>query len=372
MKLKYALCVFLLLSGCGFDILPSNKIEYKSAGKLPSLEVPPDLTRPGRDERYAIPEMNPTGSATYSAYNADKSNKQQRTTDNSVLPYANKVRLQRAGSERWLVIDEPPEKVWPAVKEFWMENGFLLKVEMPDVGVMETDWAENRAKIADDPIRNVLGKMLDQLWSTGERDKYRTRLERTADGRGTEVYISHRGMVEEFAPGSTERTIWQPRAPDPELEAEFLRRLMVRLGVEDTQARSLLTATPAQSRSKLISVDGGVSALAVEEPFDRAWRRVGLALDRVGFTVEDRDRSKGAYYVRYVDPKTDDKQSDGILSKLAFWRSDDKDINKAAQYRVQVREVKGVSQISVLNKDGQPENSETGRKILTLLQEQLK
>ncbi|HKO88952.1 MAG TPA: outer membrane protein assembly factor BamC [Burkholderiales bacterium] len=371
MKLKYALCAVAVLSGCSFgDLLPSNKIEYKSAGKAPSLEVPPDLTRPGRDDRYAIPDISPTGSATFSAYNADRSNR-PRTANNDVLPYANKIRMQRAGGERWLVIDEPPEKVWTAVKEFWMENGFLLTVEMPDVGVMETDWAENRAKIVDDPIRRTLGKALDQLWSTGERDKYRTRLERAQDGRSTEVYISHRGMIEEFVPGNTERTVWQPRAPDPELEAEFLRRLMVRLGVEDSQARTLLTAAPAQSRSKLINIDGG-SALSVDEPFDRAWRRVGLALDRVGFTVEDRDRSKGTYYVRYVDPRTDEKKSDGILSKLAFWRSDDKGINKAAQYRVQVREDKGVSQVSVLDKDGKPENSDSARKILSLLQEQLK
>ncbi|HKY01357.1 MAG TPA: outer membrane protein assembly factor BamC, partial [Burkholderiales bacterium] len=288
-----------------------------------------------------------------------------------VLPYAAKVRMQRAGGERWLVVDESPDKVWAAVKEFWMENGFLLKLEMPDVGVMETDWAENRAKIADDPIRNVLGKVLDQLWSTGERDKYRTRLERTPDGRSTEIYISHRGMIEEFVPGSTDRTVWQPRPPDPELEAEFLRRLMVRLGVEEGQARSLLATAPAQSRSKLVNVDG-TSALAVPEPFDRAWRRVGLALDRVGFTVEDRDRSKGTYFVRYVDPQTDEKKPDGFLSKLAFWRSDDKEVNKAAQYRVVVRETKDVSHITVLNKDGQPENSATTTKILNLLQEQIK
>ena len=377
MKLNYALGVLAisLLTACSSfnDILPENKIEYKSAGKLPTLEVPPDLTRPGKDDRYAIPDGGtPSGSATFSSYNAERGNRPANASaSNDVLPYAAKVRMQRAGGERWLVVDESPDKVWAAVKEFWMENGFLLKLEMPDVGVMETDWAENRAKIADDPIRNVLGKVLDQLWSTGERDKYRTRLERTPDGRSTEIYISHRGMIEEFVPGSTDRTVWQPRPPDPELEAEFLRRLMVRLGVEEGQARSLLATAPAQSRSKLVNVDG-TSALAVPEPFDRAWRRVGLALDRVGFTVEDRDRSKGTYFVRYVDPQTDEKKPDGFLSKLAFWRSDDKEVNKAAQYRVVVRETKDVSHITVLNKDGQPENSATTTKILNLLQEQIK
>jgi outer membrane protein assembly factor BamC len=375
MKLIYApaLCA-LLLAGCSFDdILPENKIEYKSAGKAPSLEVPPDLVRPGSDDRYAVPDVSPTG-ITATQYQAQLKGGPVRSGTDAVLPYAEKVRMQRAGGERWLVIDEAPERVWPAVKEFWLENGFLLKVEMPDVGVMETDWAENRAKIAEDPIRKTLGKVLDQLWSTGERDKYRTRLERSADGRSTEIYISHRGMVEEFVPGSNEsRTIWQARPPDPELEAEFLRRLMVRLGVDDTRAKSLLTAAPAQSRTKLVSLEGGASALAMQEPFDRAWRRVGLALDRVGFTVEDRDRSKGTYFVRYIDPQTDEKKSDsGFLSKLIFWRSDEKTINKAEQYRVQVREASGSSQVVVMNNTGQPDNSPTSRKILSLLQEQLR
>jgi outer membrane protein assembly factor BamC len=264
------------------------------------------------------------------------------------------------------------------VKEFWQESGFLLRVEMPDVGVMETDWAENRAKIPQDPIRNLLGKVLDTAYSTGERDKFRTRLERGAEPNTTEVYISHRGMVEVITTttvgqGGYDNTVWQPRAPDPELEAEFLRKLMVRLGVEEERAKTMAVTDRSVERAKLSKTAAGVGMLDLSEPFDRAWRRVGLALDRVGFTVEDRDRSKGYYFVRYADPAQEGvKKNDGILSKLAFWRSDDKPA-PTAQYRVLVSEQNAdLTRVEVLNKEGKPESSQTSSKILSLLYDQLK
>ncbi len=361
-----------LAAGCTFDF--DRKVEYKSAGKLPPLEVPPDLTRPGRDDRYAVPDINPSGSATYSQYSAERQGG-RASASTEVLPVSDAVRLARDGDTRYLVVREAPEKVWPVLREFWQENGFLLKIEMPDAGVMETDWAENRAKIPQDPIRNVLGKYLDQIYSSGERDKFRTRLERAAGGN-TEIYISHRGMVEQIVNSRQgtgfDGTVWQPRPADPELEAEFLRRLMVKLGVDDAKAKAQVAArSPRDERAKLVSAADGATLLNVAEPFDRAWRRVGLALDRVGFTVEDRDRSKGVYFVRYVDPATDNKKNEGLLSKLAFWRTDEP--VKAVQYQVTVKEgAADDSQVRVFGKDGQPDATGASKKILSLLYDQLK
>lgn len=368
--------LFALLAGCSSmpDILQGEKIKYKGAGQLPSLEIPPDLTSPSRDDRYAVPDVNPHGSATLSTYNAERSGA-IRAGSTELLPNVAKVRIERAGTQRWLVVPEAPEKVWPVVREFWQGLGFLVKTELPEVGVMETDWAENRAKIADDPIRNLLGKVIDAVYSTGERDKFRTRLERGADPGTTEIYISHRGMVEVYKTEGKDSTIWQPRPADPELEAEFLRRLMVRFGVEDARAKAQLVNNDLKTeRAKLVRGGGGGDSLELTDSFDRAWRRVGLALDRVGFTVEDRDRSKGYYFVRYVDPQIDGQKNPekkGFLSKLAFWRSDKSEI-KAEQYRVMVKEATNVSEVRVQNKDGQQDNSDTGRRILSLLHDQLK
>ena len=290
-----------------------------------------------------------------------------------------KVRVERNGNQRWLVVPETPEKVWPMVKEFWQESGFLIKVEVPEAGVMETDWAENRAKIPDDMIRNWLGKIIDGAYSTAERDKFRTRLERGSEPGSTEIYISHRGVIEVFNTPGYDSTIWQPRPADTELEAEFLRRLMVRFGVDTVRAKAqVVTVESKVERAKLVRGGSGAGAgagtLELAETFDRAWRRVGLALDRVGFTVEDRDRTKGYYFVRYVDPKFDAQQSPenkGFLSKLAFWKSDRPTIT-TEQYRVMVKGADSVSRVQVLNKDGNQDNSDTGRRILTLLHEQLK
>ena len=376
-RIVVVLAVPALLAGCSMfgEMFEGKKVDYKSAGKLPTLEVPPDLTRPGRDERYAMPDTNPSGTATFSQYNAERQGVRS-TASSAVLPTAENMRVVRDGSHRYLQVNEQPDKLWPVVREFWQENGFLLTVDMPDAGVMETDWAENRAKLPQDAIRNALGKLLEQVYSTGERDKFRTRLERSPDGKSTEIFISHRGMVEQLTgrSGQYDSSMWQPRPPDPELEAEFLSRLMVKLGAEDQRSRAQLAARGGrEERAKLVTA-GGAQTLDVKEPFDRAWRRVGLALDRVGFTVEDRDRSKGIYYVRYVDPSKDGgaNSGGGFLSKLAFWRSNSNEPNKAEQYRVLVQQGGEASQVKVLNKDGQPDTGSTSKRILSLLYDQLK
>ena len=356
------------------DILSSAKVDYKSAGQLPTLEIPPDLTTPARDNRYVVPESGKAGT-TLSAYDSQRGS-QPRGGAVAVLPSVENMRIERSGSQRWLVVSESSEKLWPVVKEFWQEAGFLVTLELPDAGVMETDWAENRAKLPLDFIREALGKLLDQAYSTAERDKFRTRLERAADG-STEVYVSHRGMIEVYTSqqghtGGTVATAWQPRPPDPELEAEFLRRLMVRLGAKEERAKELLASAPQGLRASLTKQPDGGDLLQVTEPFDRAWRRVGLALDRVGFTVEDRDRQKGLYFVRYADPDREmAKEKPGLLSRLAFWKSDDKSI-KAEQFQVLVKAISDNSQVQVLGKDGLVDKSKTSQRILSLLHEQLK
>jgi len=367
----------LALGGCTWsnDLLEGKKIDYKSAGSLPPLEVPPDLTTPARDNRYIVPETGKSA-ATLSGYQAERAQQQGKPVGNAtVLPAVEKMRIERAGDQRWLVVSESPDKLWPLVKEFWQENGFLIAMDVPEAGVLETDWAENRAKIPQDVIRATLGKLLDSVYSTAERDKFRTRLERSTDG-STEIYISHRGMVEVYTTEYRDNTRWQPRPTDPGLEAEFLRRLMVRLGAQEEKAKEVAATTASQpARAAIKKGLDGNEQLEVFEPFDRTWRRVGLALDRVGFTVEDRDRQKGQYFVRYADPEAElnkkNPNKPGLLDRLAFWRSDDPKV-KAEQYRVQVTPAASNSEVHVLNKDGAPENSQTSRRILTLLQEQLR
>jgi outer membrane protein assembly factor BamC len=372
--LPFLLLAALFAGGCTMS-LESKKIDYKSAGKLPPLEIPPDLTQPARDDRYAVPDLNPKGSATYSVYSAERSGQARTSTATEVLPAADRVRVERSGSQRWLVVNQSPETLWPVVKDFWQELGFIINIELPDAGILETDWAENRAKIPQDFIRNTIGRAFEGIYSTAERDKFRTRIEPGAQSGSTEVYISHRGVQEVYTTDAKDFTVWQPRPADPELEAEMLRRLMVRLGTEEKRAAALVASSKQEERARLQQAgEGAAGTLEVLEPFDRAWRRVGLALDRVGFTVEDRDRSKGLYYVRYVDPEADarSKKDEGFLSKLLFWRGSKSDPAAASQYSILVRGADATSTVQVLTREGGVDRSETSKKILALLYDQLK
>jgi outer membrane protein assembly factor BamC len=280
------------------------------------------------------------------------------------------MRVVREGNQRWLVVPMPAEQLWPQLREFWTERGFNLVIDNAQAGVMETDWAENRAKIPQDLVRRTIGRVIDSLYDTGERDRYRTRIER--NGATSEVYISHRGMTEEYAGDRKEQTVWTPRPADPGLEAEFLTKLMVKLGTKEAAAREVVakaaSAPPsAAARARAVS---GQPALQVDEGFDRAWRRVGLALDRGGFTVEDRDRAGGLYFVRYVDPKFAATNADpGFFTKL-FGRSD----NAGAPVRLRIA-VKGEGEktnVTVQNSQGSPEASDVGQRIVALLVDDLK
>jgi outer membrane protein assembly factor BamC len=315
------------------------------------------------------------GSATYSQYAGERGGARASTAQ-EVLPQVQKMRIERAGSERWLVVQGTPAQLWPVVKEFWQEMGLLINVELPEAGIMETDWAENRAKLPQDFIRRSIGKVFDSLYSTSERDKYRTRLENGREPGTTEIYISQRGMYEVYTNEGKSDTRWQPRPPDPEMEAEMLRRLMVRLGAEEAQAKTLVAeaGNAKLERAKLKPAADGVGTLELQEAFDRSWRRVGLALDRVGFTVEDRDRSKGLYFVRYVDPELDAAKKDdkGFLSKLMFWKGKG-DPMQNMQFRIFVKGFgEETSTVQVLTREGGVDKSDTSKKILGLLYEQLK
>jgi outer membrane protein assembly factor BamC len=362
-----AVLAAVLLTACSSvaQRLPDKKVEYRKATSLPPLEVPPDLASPTTRDDMAIPGE---GATTFSAYQG-REERASPGAQAAVLPEPEGIRLARDGDTRWLVVQAEPDALWPKLREFWLQEGLLIAQEDPRAGILETDWAENRADIKEGPIRNVLGKVMDFAYSAATRDKFRMRLERGARPGTTEVYISHRG-VEEVVKGE-DQVIWQPRDPDPELEAVMLSRLMVFLGTEREKAERALAAREAAAQAQALMVRDaqGFAALELAETFSRAWRRVGLALDRVGFTVQDRDRSAGVYYVRYNDPLKE-QQGQGILDKLKFWGGDEPPSEDLYQVAVSKREGGG-SRVVVLDRDGERDASPTAQRILNLLQEQL-
>jgi outer membrane protein assembly factor BamC len=369
-----------VLAGCsGFG---SKTDEYKGAQARAArpLEVPPELTAPSMDDRYSIPD--PRAQTTYSAYSQKPAPVGAPTTP-AVLPKFDGVKLDRFGDQRWLVVKGEPEKVWPVVREFWIDTGYKLLREAPELGLIETDWYEDRSKIPQDLLRRTVGRIIEGLYSYPRRDKFRTRLEKGVEPGTTEIFVSNRNVEEVYSSSTQDRTMWQAQPADRDLEAEMLSRLMVKIGGGDTQVttasapqpgRRGVTPPPASANELRNAVleNGGAGPLTVNDSFDRAWRRVGLALDRVGFTVEDRDRSKGIFFVRYIDPEADLKDTkEGWLAKLAFWRSAPK--SSQPQFRIHVADAgASTSQVRVQDSKGAVESSTTGKKILGLLYEQLK
>jgi outer membrane protein assembly factor BamC len=346
----------------------TKRIDYKSESRAPALELPPDLTTPQYDDRYTV-----TTASGLAAQNANR----PRTVEGIAVNATPEARIVRGGTERWLVVKTTPLEAWNTSRKFWTDTGFVLALEQPTLGIMETDWAENRAGMPADFLQNTIGKVVDVFFNSYKRDKFRTRLEVGTEPGTVDIYISHRGAEQVPTTLIDNRTpaafVWAVMPPDPGLEAEMLGRLMVRFGMPAPAAAEALQASTAGTgpeRARLEKEPSGSYQLIVDDGFDRAWRRVGLALDRVGFTVVDRDRSKGTYFVRYSDPENDGaKKEKGFLDKLQFWKSD---VEKVEQYRITVAQADPRSLVTVQDPNGAPDKSATGEKILSLLRDQLK
>jgi len=360
-----------LLAACSAveRITGGDKVDYRSSAvKTPGLDVPPDLTQLSRDSRYQAQGGTVSASTFQSSPTAPIAG--AGVSPPVVAPVsAGEMRIERAGNQRWLSTPVTPEQLWPQLKAFWEERGFKLAVDEPLAGVMETDWAENRAKIPDGAIRSVLGRVFDSFYSTSERDRFRTRVERTDSG--SEIYISHRGMEEVYITEFKDQLRWQPRPVDAQLEAEFLSRLMQKLAAKEASATTA-AVSPAvaevAARARVLGDTPG-AAMQIDEGFDRAWRRVGLALDRSGFTVEDRDRRGGLYFVRYVDPSQAGKEEPGFFKKLFGAATPQLGPER---YRIAVKPDGEQTTVAVLDAQGAPEAGPVGKRIVALLVEDLK
>jgi outer membrane protein assembly factor BamC len=354
-----------VVAGCSSnDISLTKRIDYKSASSTPSLELPPDLTTPRYDDRYQV-----NSASGLAAQNAGKGGR------GDLLPTVPDAKIVRAGSERWLVVKATPEQAWNTVRSFWQENGFVIAVDQPAAGVMETDWAENRVNAPQDFLQRTIGKVADVFGGTYKRDKFRTRIERGVEPGTVEVFISARAM--EQVPTTTidhagAAFVWAAVPPSPEVEAEMLTRLMMKFGAPEPAARmAVASAATAPEKARVEKNADGTYKLMVDDQFDRAWRRVGLALDRIGFTVVDRDRSRGVYFVRYGDPDSlPQTGGESLWSKLQFWKENEK--NKPEQYQIVVAEAAQNSVVSVQDPGGSPDKTPASEKILSLLKDQLK
>jgi outer membrane protein assembly factor BamC len=361
------------LGGCSLlsDTTPGNdSLDYRSgATKTPSLEVPPDLTPLARDGRY-LPQ---SGSVSASALaNGTARPAAEAGAPSVAIQKVGEVHLERAGDQRWIVSPQTPEQLWPKVRQFWLDRGFTIAREDAEAGTLETGWAENRAKLPNDIVRRTIGSVVSGLFDTGERDRFMMRMERGANG--TEIYVAHHGIEEKvLGRNSSEEVVWSARPTDVQLEREVLTRMMISLGARDEVARAEVAAaaggTGTAPKARVVSGKPG-AALEVDDGLDRAWRRIGLALDRGGFTVEDRDRNQGVYFVRFVDTKEAAKDEPNFFTR--WFTSDDQAKKALNRYRIQIKAEGTGTLVSVQNFKGEPDNSANAQKIVSLLADELK
>jgi outer membrane protein assembly factor BamC len=365
----------LLLTGCSSSggFFSDSQRQYRAEEKAAEdLEIPPDLTRSAIQDAMVIPG---TGATSYEEYTTRRDKAVGTKVDSQVLPEFENVTFHRDGDQRWLVLQAKPQQIWPRVIDFWRSNGLLLIEQNPATGVMRTDWLESRPDIEQGPITELFRKVLGGLYTSATRDQFRVRLEPGPQPGTTELYLTHRGLEEkvmENFSGQADKTYWAPRPSDPGIEAAMLRNLMVHLGMSKEQAQALTAqAQEPESRSELVST-ADTTTLYIRDRFVRAWRLTGVALDRSGFAVEDRDRSAGIYYVRYHELKSEEGESEGFLSKLAFWRDDEPQIDKEVQYQVKLTELGDQTRVVIQDQAGNMDNSPVAQRILTLINEQIR
>jgi len=366
-------CLAVLASCSSIDnMLSGDKVDYKSnsSARSAGLEVPPDLTQLSKESRY----QQQNGAISASTFQAAAAASAPAMVPVVAPQAVGGFKIERLGNERWLSTTLTPEEVYPQVRAFWKDNGFNLIQDRAEAGVLETDWAENRAKLPNDVIRNTIGKLIDSAYSTGELDKFTTRIERTATG--SDIFITHRGMIEIYVGDRKDSTVWQPRPAEPQLEATFLSRLMVKLGAKEEVAKTTVAAAGSAAsgpsgppRARIVE-GRPAQTLQLDDGFDRAWRRVGIALDRSGFTVEDRDRGQGLYFVRYVDPAYAGREEPNWFSRM--FKGKKADETGLAKYRVKVTAEGPTSTVAILDSQGKAETGEPGKKIANLLLEDLR
>ena len=368
----------LLIVGCssgGGIFSDSERVYLSQQETVDDLEIPPDLTRSSIQDAMAVPTGGAASYEEYTSRKGEPGGTSQAAGGSEVLPEFDNLTFHRDGDQRWLVIQSTPQQVWPKVVDFWRSNGLLLVEQDPAIGVMKTDWLESRADIKQGALTEFLRKAVGGLYSSATRDQFRVRLEPGVEPGTTELYLTHRGLEEklvENVSGQADTTYWTPRPNDPGIEGAMLRSLMVHLGVTAEQAERI-AAEPEESqpRSRLVTSEDG-STLTIHEGFPRAWRLTGVALDRIGFAVEDRDRTAGVYYVRYNQLQSDKEQKKGFFSKLAFWRDDEEDIDDSVQYRVLLSGRGEETLVEVQDQNGEQDNSKVAQRILTLIHEQIR
>lgn len=368
-------CAATTLVACSSSKNNHPKLDYQSENnKVLNLEVPPDLHDPRQGDLYTLPNgmsANP---------NALQQNADMQTS--RVLMRVKNAHIERSGNQRWLVVqDQNAAQLWSTLRTFWQENGFTIYSEEPQAGVMETEWAENRAKLPNQGLRKLFDKVgLGSVYTTSERDKFLIRMEANKQN-GYDIFFTHKGLEEVYEGRNKDRTVWQPRANDPNLEAAFLSRFMQYLGVEETTTTQQQSQKHAASEQETEFAKLEKDTVFVSGDAERNINRIGAALDRIGLTVQEFVSERGLFVVQPAPAESDvlreaakNNKKSGFLGKLFGKKeaSSEQKVEQAPQLFVAVEQATNGQRLHLLQQSGQPYQGSDKAKLLENLYRELK
>ena len=322
--------VGLASSGGAGRLLEHRGMLRRRQGRLPldvstrttGLEVPPDLTQLAKDTRYQPstsgvisastfqtapalrPALRPRLPPACGAPAAPARGRRRRGRDDADdrADAVGSFKIERLGNDRWLSTTLTPEQVYPA-------GAHLLEGQRLQPRPGPSGSRRARDRLGREPRQAAAATSSAHRSASCSRTAY-------SDQRARQVPHPGRAHARPAATSTSpiaawkrstsasarSRTVWQPRPADPSARGRVPvppdgRSSAPRTRKPRRSPPPRPTAPPRgarrRARARARPTGRRRRPCRLDDGFDRAWRRVGLALDRSGFTVEDRDRGPG-------------------------------------------------------------------------------
>lgn len=317
------ICLFALIfcGACASDGTINAQAEYEQATPRPSSEliVPPGLISPDVNSNYKMLYLSPE----QNTYQLDK---------------VTNMHIMQGGSERWLVIkNKNVNQVFPTMIAYLKQQGVHIKYQNQSIGLIQTDWFDKNNVAKTSTVHQFFEWIGLSHGMNALPSLYTFRVNLWQNKNDTQIFVTDYQMnvvPTDVIPASkqdikTESGVasktWMSVPPNPQLELDFLMQFMafVKLGPDEIKPNTITlenVATLPSTEPKVARDKLNGSTLILNDSFDRAWWRTGLALERVGLGVADKNRSLGEFYVYPLQDDVDNPDP----STFSRWFGDDK------------------------------------------------
>ncbi|WP_250459607.1 outer membrane protein assembly factor BamC [Microbulbifer litoralis] len=286
-----AACIAAMaLTGCGMfgneGYFRDRSDDYQLASSLPPLQMPEGVTEKHQEELYEIPQVG-AGELERGEFEVP------RPQALSVNIGADRVKIQKLGNRRWVLVSQPPEEVWPQLHYFLRTSGLQLASSDASAGIMETTWLQFKE-------------------SPETKDRYRLRVESGVQPDTTEIHVRHLSVSAETPADAG--VDWPQRSTSPEREGWMIDEMSTALAAESTGAAASLQAQAIGGGSVKVQLQepaGKEPFIAMDLTMDRAWATVAHALNVGAYRLHREDDQIGLFYVTYDEDRELTEEDDG-------------------------------------------------------------